>query len=571
MEQVLGRALLDLIADADGATAADEFTHAVGLLCREGARLIPGSECAVCSVRPHERSFHVINASGEIGPMLVGTTWPRRGSLMQRAVESVAPAVSTHAEAEHVMGEVFRATGMGSVRAVPLLGAAGEDHPAAVGVYLAMRPGSAGFSGNECLLMDAYARLVALLLTLVQQHRDESRRAGRMALGVDIALDLAAAVGPREVARRILVRTADSVDADRATLLRLSGEDLVVEEAFDVDGRAVQAGFQTPLRTQPMFVRALTTRRVEQGGALRLTRFPSDLREALAGVQHSVVLPLLYGGDVVGFLQVHRRREPEFSEADITTLQLVGSVAVLALHNARLYEDAHSARNSMSEFLDVVVHELRSPLTVVGGYFNMMREGVFGEAAPEWSRPLEIVETKIREAQRMVDELLLAARLETGDIPVQEDEIDLVDIVNGAVARALPRAQLSNAEVVARVPAASVPAIGDAGHVNRIVDNLINNALMYGGHPAHVEVSAMGEPIRGIAVADRGRGITAENRERIFERFFRGQDGVQGSGLGLYISRRLAETCRGSLELDLDIEQGSRFVLRLPVAGSAKG
>jgi len=566
LETSLGRALVNLMAAADGGQVSDDVTESVRLLCREGARLLAGTDCAICSIRPSERSFDVISASGDIAPLLEATSWPKRGSLVQRAVETRAPVVITEAAAEHVMGEAFRATGIGSVRAVPLIPAGGAQPPTAIGVYLAMRHGSADFTDEECALIDTYARLVALALMRAEQRIDDESRAVRLALGVDVALELAAAVGPEEVTHRILVRTADAIDADRATLLRLDGDDLVVEDTVDVEGQASQNGFRTPLRQQPQFVRALTTRRAEQGGALRLSRFPEDLRRALASVQHSLVLPLLLSGDVAGFLQVHRRREPAFSDADIMTLQLVGSVAVLALRNARLYADAQSARQSMSEFLDVVVHELRSPLTVVGGYFNMMREGVFGDAPQEWARPLEIVENKVREAQRMVDELLLAARLETGEIPCHEEELDLAEVVQAAVARAQPRAHLNNAELVV-VPGGSGHALGDIAHVARILDNLINNALVYGGDPAHVEVAALNGAARGIAVSDRGPGVPAEHRERIFERFFRGQEGVHGSGLGLYVSRRLAEACRGSLELELAVEDtGSRFVLRLPVA-----
>jgi len=569
LEASLGTALLNLLAQAreDVASPEDDAQTAARRLAEEGSRLLPGSESAICSPRPADRAFTVVATSGGAASRLEGRSWPRRGSIMQRATEGEAAVEATNAEELNVVGSAMREAGFGSVRAIPLaMSTPDATQPHVVGVYLAMRPGNRGFTESERHLLDAYSPLVALAMLRAEQQKADASTAKRLALGVDVALDLASAVTPGEVHHRILVRTTDAVDADRASLIRLDLDDLIVEDTFDRDGRPGFPGRRTPLRNYPAYVRALTTRAVERVPGGMTADIPED-GDALVGTRHSLVMPLVFGGHVTGFLSLHRRRGAPFSDSDVITLQLINNLAVLALRNARLYADAQEAKEAMAEFLDVVVHDLRSPLTVVGGYCNMMVDGVFGEAPPGWGRPLEIIESKVREAQRLVDQLLLAARLDNGDIPSSDEELDLCRLAREAVARAEPQAQLQGARIKQQVPDTSVWACADRANVEQIIDNLVNNALAYGGSPAEIEISVVNRERPGISVSDRGPGIPLDKRERIFDRFFRGHEGTQGSGLGLYVSRRLAAASRGTLELDAGWTKGSRFVLGLVPAG----
>lgn len=224
-------------------------------------------------------------------------------------------------------------------------------------------------------------------------------------------------------------------------------------------------------------------------------------------------------------------------------------------------EPAESARREMSEVLHMVMHELRSPLTIIGGYISMIRDGAFGPPPDAWQRPLDTVSAKIGEAQQLVDELVLAARLEEGTMPARDEAIDLATSAERAVERAQPRASLLGASVESSVDR-EVAGRGDLANVDRILDNLINNALAYGGSPPRVRVSS-GDGSQ-LVVEDNGDGVDASDREHIFERFYRGRRPGAGTGLGLYISRRLAEASGGSLELeDTPAGRGSRFVLRL--------
>jgi signal transduction histidine kinase len=180
---------------------------------------------------------------------------------------------------------------------------------------------------------------------------------------------------------------------------------------------------------------------------------------------------------------------------------------------------------------------------------------------------------KASELGRLVDDLLLTSRLESGGLPVRAAPVDLRHLLQAAAERARARLELVGGELQLRLPDEPLQVAADPEHLSRVFDNLLNNALTYGrpGEPAWVRLEATVEDgTAAVAVEDHGRGVPAEMRERIFERFVRADEDADprsGTGLGLYISRQLAARHGGRLELERSAPgEGSRFVLRLPVA-----
>jgi signal transduction histidine kinase len=246
-------------------------------------------------------------------------------------------------------------------------------------------------------------------------------------------------------------------------------------------------------------------------------------------------------------------------------------MAVLALRNARLFADAHQASRARSDFLNMAGHELRTPLTVIKGYLSMLCDGSLGQSPDSLRQPMELLAAKAEELSGLVDDLLFTSRLEAGRLPAHPMRLDLGIAVREAARRAEPRVQLLGGELEVRTPDAPLVVSADPEHVARVLDNLVNNALTYRrpGQPAWVLLTAEAEGGQAVvSVADRGRGVPPEMRDRIFERFVRGEQsagGTSGTGLGLYISRQLAVRHGGRLELDFsEPGRGSRFSLRLP-------
>src|SRR5207237_10551487 len=188
----------------------------------------------------------------------------------------------------------------------------------------------------------------------------------------------------------------------------------------------------------------------------------------MAGMRWTLTLPLVLAGSTMGVLVVARRRDHQFNREDALTLQLVGSVAALILRNARLFAEAKDASRLRSEFLNMAAHELRTPLTVINGYLSMLNDGSLGEAPARWRGPVELLATKAAELGRLVDDLLLTSRLESGGLPARADRLDLRSVVEGAARRAGPRVDLVGGHLESEVPPDPVLVTGDPEQLSRV-------------------------------------------------------------------------------------------------------
>lgn len=217
------------------------------------------------------------------------------------------------------------------------------------------------------------------------------------------------------------------------------------------------------------------------------------------------------------------------------------------------------------DLIGMVVHELRAPLTVIRGQAQLARRQIGRDAVKE----RVAIDTAIAQADRMsamLTELLDHARLSSNALTLKVIAFDLAGAVVEAIARhdyeATPRIRL-------RRPTGNVPVRGDSGRVAQILDNLLSNSVKYSGPGEPIEVSLAVEGDQALVrIADHGLGVPEGERGMLFTPFFRSTRTrhVPGTGLGLHISRRLAERHGGGLRLEDSSSAGSVFVLTLPVA-----
>ena len=251
----------------------------------------------------------------------------------------------------------------------------------------------------------------------------------------------------------------------------------------------------------------------------------------------------------------------------------VGSSRAVSHQGSAAHEiartDTQVASEAMLSFLNLVVHDLRAPLTVLSGYVDLLRDGTFGDGPQAWDKPLEMIAAKVSETHRLVDDILLAARLESGAVPVSIETLDLNDVINRAATRSEARAGLACANIESIQTQRMVAVSADRFQVDRIIDNLINNAISYGGPSPWIRLSVDDAQPPAIRVEDHGVGISSELHSRIFDRFFRIDDRVPGTGFGLHVGRVLAQACGGSLRVERSVPgEGSVFRLELPAAAA---
>ncbi len=241
----------------------------------------------------------------------------------------------------------------------------------------------------------------------------------------------------------------------------------------------------------------------------------------------------------------------------------------------RLYAASNAASEAKSAFLNMAAHELRTPITVLAGYLSMMDDGSLGSAPHSWAVPLQILKTKTGELNRIMESLVKASQMGAKVTPLKGQVIDLRNVVEDAVVRARPRADLLHADISTKLAIGALPVNADKEELGRVLDNLINNSLSYSAPPARLFIDVSRDSERALVrVKDDGVGIPEDQREQVFARFYRGANPavakVPGVGLGLYISRQLAEHHSGSLVLESSTpEEGTVFTLAIPLAGSA--
>ncbi len=228
---------------------------------------------------------------------------------------------------------------------------------------------------------------------------------------------------------------------------------------------------------------------------------------------------------------------------------------------------ALAIERTRSDLLDIAVHELRSPLTVIQGYASLLDGGDLGELGEAALKAVRVIAAKAHEAQEVAASLLTVARLESNELRIHRDEIVLAALLDAVHDRVGPRLDLGGGTLTLDCPTGA-QALGDADLVARIMDNLVNNALTYSDAPATVALTVRPAPEAvEIRVGDRGPGVPEGERERIFQRFVRGAGATRaaGTGLGLYVSRECARRMGGDLVLEAsEIGVGSTFRLTLP-------
>lgn len=224
----------------------------------------------------------------------------------------------------------------------------------------------------------------------------------------------------------------------------------------------------------------------------------------------------------------------------------------------RVNRELQAAKQATEDFVQMMVHELRQPLSVARGYVDLTMDLVEDQA----ERQLRIIERKLGDAAALVDDVLLAARLSAGRHVTTTGPVELAALVRDVVANAVPSASLRDGDIAVITPTNDVMVMLEAASTIRILNNLLTNAILYSREAPRIRVVV--ESDGSVLVADNGKGVPSDMRARIFDRFVRVEDrtATPGTGLGLYISRQLAELQGGRLALERsELGEGSTFRL----------
>jgi signal transduction histidine kinase/CheY-like chemotaxis protein len=300
-------------------------------------------------------------------------------------------------------------------------------------------------------------------------------------------------------------------------------------------------------------------------------------------VTSGICAPIAVGGRTLGVLNVAVQRSSgrSYDEDDAVTMGELAQRAAVALEHARLFAEAQHERaraeranRTKDHFLAAVSHDLRNPLNAILGWTQMMRRRKGDLDLAE--RATAVIERSVKAQSQLIEDLLDVSRMETGQLRVEHEPIDLVAVVEGALEALRPTADAQQITVRTVVDCPVLRVIGDSARLQQVVWNLVNNAIKFGRAGGQVEVrldrdGAAGDERARLTVKDDGRGITADLLPHIFERFRQDGDGVGrrkgGLGLGLAIARHIVDALDGTIAAHSDGDgQGATFTVRLPLS-----
>ena len=253
---------------------------------------------------------------------------------------------------------------------------------------------------------------------------------------------------------------------------------------------------------------------------------------------------------------------------------LVGGIfQYLTVWRRFMAADASSRRTR--DHLELVAHEMRSPLTAIQGSSEVMTRYPLDEARRK--QLAELIHRESRRLTTLVERFLDVERLSAGEMELRREPVPLRPLVKRTVERVQPLAERKKIQV--RVEASGEPhAVGDPELLEFALYNLLSNAVKYSPEDTAVEVTVRSNIALGMAfldVRDQGSGIAGDDQDRIFDRFYRSQSaqhsGQPGLGLGLSIVREIARHHGGSVLVESTPGRGSKFTLAIPLGNGARG
>ena len=311
-------------------------------------------------------------------------------------------------------------------------------------------------------------------------------------------------------------------------------------------------------------------------------RFPSFAKRAASeGLVAVFTFPLRHGDRGLGALDLYRRTPGSLNEAEMAAAQTLADVATAYLLNARSRADLKAASamehealeqlrqldQTKTEFLATVIHELRTPMTSITGYTEMLQEGELDETQ---RKLLSAVTRNGDRLAALADDLLTLSSLEQATIGHDHMPVDLGGLVSAVVSAVQPLQGGRAVEVTFEAPHAPVLVPGEARNLERMVSNLVSNAIKFTEAGGWVRLSLRAvEGQARLEVSDNGIGIPEDEQVNLFTRFFRSStamaNAIPGSGLGLTIVDSIVKGHNGTLSVVSAHQSGTTFVVNLPL------
>jgi signal transduction histidine kinase len=296
--------------------------------------------------------------------------------------------------------------------------------------------------------------------------------------------------------------------------------------------------------------------------------------------QSQTVVPIRRETQVIGLVLLESL-QPAVAEEELQVfLARLSDHAAIAISNAQLYTAVQQANKAKSDFVSMVSHELKTPMTSIRGYADLLAAGAVGPVNDAQANFLNTIRSNVERMQILVSDLADVARIEAGRLRLEYRAERVEEIIEEVVLstqnQVNAKRQVLQLEVEVNLPT----VWGDRGRLIQVLTNLVSNANKYSPDETAITIRArqtenlwdpLGAPrVVHIAVQDNGYGISEQDQKKIFQKFFRAEDqevrNVPGTGLGLNITRHLVEIQGGKIWFESQFRIGTTFHFTIPVA-----
>jgi signal transduction histidine kinase len=299
---------------------------------------------------------------------------------------------------------------------------------------------------------------------------------------------------------------------------------------------------------------------------LSSTEMPSGAGGESTSFRSAVVTILRCAERTHGSLILLSGSDGAYSSGDVGVVEELAQRCSAGLANAKLHAEAQRATRLRDEFLSVAAHELKTPVTSLRGYAQLLqREGAMSRSGL-LTKGLHTIELQTARLTELTAKLLDVSRIDAGKLQLEMRTTDLSLLVRDAVLEA----QHNNDEHALRVTTCGPCQVSvDPVRIEQVITNLLGNAIKYSPNGGTIEVALerVGSDAVHLEIRDHGVGIPPERRDRLFERLYQahGDGYLSGLGLGLFISKQIVELHGGAIEAQFPVDGGTRMIVTLPV------
>ena len=539
-----------LQALTDAALAHLDLEELLASLLMRTRDMLDADTCAVLLLDEATQELVARAAVGIEEEVERGVRIPLGKGFAGRVAAERRPVILDDVDHADVLNPILREKGIKSMLGVPLV--VGGD---AIGVLHVGVLRHRVFTEGDAELLQLAGDRAALAFEHARAFEAERRARERLediqavtdAALAHLALDdLLGVLLPR-------IRTILAADTCAVLLLDRNARELVAEAAVGLE-EEVERRVRIPLGRGFAGRVAAERRPIVLDDVSRADVVNPILRER--GIQSMCGVPLVVRDEAIGVLHVGTLTPRRFTADDVELLELVAQRVALAIERARLHEETLRLEQLQANFVAIASHELRTPATAVYGVLSTLARRGEGMSDELRQRLLDMGVEQGERLRRLLDELLDLSRLDAHAVAVDPKPIVVRSVLEEIAKAAIP----VGTPVTIEAPH-DLAAVVDRLVLDRVVSNLLSNAVRHGAPPFVVTAERRGMHLR-VAVSDRGPGVAEELRPRLFERFARGDD-ANGTGLGLAIARTYARAHGGDIVYDVDAG-GSRFVLIVP-------